>query len=316
MDKDLSDFLIHLKVQRNVSENTLTAYENDLSNFLNYLERADKSLEQIDHLFLRRYLAYLGTLNYSKTSISRKLSAIRSFLKFLVTERRVSSNYSLLVSAPKKERRLPRVLTHDDIDLLLEAPVGDNPIGLRDRAILELLYATGIRASELIGLDLKDINLTEGEIKVFGKGRRERVVYLNKPATEALTRYLEDGRPVLLKNPPPKAGLPRQRRIGLGPKQLTQEKEPALFLNKNGRRLSVRYLRILINNYVLKSGIGRKTSPHTLRHSFATHLLEGGADLRTIQELLGHVDLSTTQVYTHLDKQRLKGIYRRSHPRA
>lgn len=294
MDKDLSNFLIHLKVQRNVSENTLTAYKNDLSKFLNYLERADKSLEQIDHLFLRRYLAYLGTLNYSKTSISRKLSAIRSFFKFLATEKRVSSNYSLLVSAPKKERRLPRVLTHDNIDLLLETPVGDNPVGLRDRAILEVLYATGIRASELTGLDLRDVNLTEDEIKVFGKGRKERVVYLNRPAADALRRYLEAGRPVLLKN----------------------ENEQALFLNKNGRRLSVRYLRMLINNYVLQSGIGRKTSPHTLRHSFATHLLEGGADLRTIQELLGHVDLSTTQVYTHLDKQRLKGIYRRSHPRA
>jgi integrase/recombinase XerC len=283
-----------LRAQRNVSPNTLKAYQNDLSSFLDYLRRADKSLPEIDHLFLRRYLAYLGTLDYSKASISRKLSSVRSFFKFLQMENRITVNIPLLVSSPKKEKRLPSVLSHDDIDILLETPADDTAVGLRDRAILELLYATGMRASELMSLNLKDINLIQGEIKVFGKGSKERIVFFNRLAAEAVTRYLEHSRPVLLK----------------------KEKEPALFLNKNSRRLSIRYLRKLINTYVLKSGIGRKTSPHTLRHSFATHVLEGGADLRSIQELLGHVDLSTTQVYTHLDKDRLKGIYRRSHPRA
>lgn len=299
MDKDLSDFLTYLEAQRNVSPHTLSAYQSDIEKFLSYLGKAGhKSVRDIDHFFLRRYLAYLDTLNFSRATIARKLSALRSFFRFLEQEGRLVHNTVSFISTPKKERRLPKVLSQDEVDTLLEAPKSTTALGLRDRAILEILYATGLRASELVQIDLADIYLGRAEIRVLGKGRKERVVFLNSAALDVLDRYLKRGRPHLLAGKKGKSD------------------QVALFLSRSGQRLTVRSLQRLIDQYVVQAGIERRTSPHTIRHSFATHLLEGGADLRSVQELLGHVDLSTTQVYTHLDKERLKGIYRRSHPRA
>lgn len=298
MDKDLRHFLTYLEAQRNVSPHTLSAYRRDITKFLDYLHKAGyQSLREIDHLFLRKYLAYLDTLNFSRTTIARKLSALRSFFRFLERESGVR-NVALFISTPKKEAYLPKVLSHDEIDILLEIPERKTALGLRDRAILETLYATGLRASELVNIDLTDIDLNRAEIRVLGKRLKERIVFLNSTAVDALDSYIRMGRSFLLEN------------------RKSKPDQTALFLSKSGRRLTVRDLQRLVDHYIVQASIEKKASPHSLRHSFATHLLEGGADLRSVHELLGHVDLSTTQIYTHLDKERLKVVYKKSHPRA
>lgn len=295
----LDAFLTHLQVERNASPHTLAAYRQDILEGLDFFARilktADSALEPsaLDAKVLRRYLAHLST-RLAPSSVGRKLAAWRSFLKFLRREGYIAGNPLEGVPSPKRPKRLPRVLRYDQVEKLVEAPEVD-ALGLRDRALLETLYATGIRVSELVGLDIGDVNLTAGQVRVLGKGGKERVVPVGSYAREALELYLHYGRPALL-NP----GLPAG---------------DALFLNSRGKRLSVRGVRKRLAGYLTKLGLAGAASPHTLRHSFATHLLDGGADLRVVQELLGHVRLSTTQIYTHVSKERLKEVYRKSHPR-
>jgi integrase/recombinase XerC len=296
--EEAEDFFAHLTIERKVSSHTVRAYRRDIGQFLVYLKRADIGLKDVNHLFLRRYLAYFQTLNYSRTTINRKMASLRTFFKFLKQEGRVSENPAVLMTAPKLEKRLPRVLELSAVEELLNAPNPRSLLGKRDRAILETFYGTGIRVGELVGLDLGSLDFSSTEIKVFGKGSKERVVPINQPSIEAVKEYLSSSRQQLLK---------RSKESG---------EEEALFINSRGTRLSDGGVRRMVNKYVRRVSLGRRISPHSLRHSFATHLLEAGADLRAVQELLGHVDLSSTQIYTHLSKTRLKEIYVKAHPRA
>jgi len=266
------------------------------------LKKVD-SLEKVDRHVLRDYIAWLMEQGVVKASIARKLSAIRSFYRYLLQEELVSasplplsrkrgersSSFSL-----KLDRRLPSFLTTDEISQLLEAPDLTTPQGLRDRALLELLYASGLRVSELVKLNLEQVNLNTNEIRVWGKGSKERVVLMGEPAAEALTVYLKQGRPQLASG----------KRTG------------ALFLNRYGERLPERRVQRILEKYANRTGIGKRVHPHMLRHTFATHLLDGGADLRVVQELLGHASLASTQIYTHVSKGQAKKVYLSAHPMA
>lgn len=298
----LDSFLDHLRVEKNASPLTIEGYQQDIFQFFDFLsEQLGTSIERvnvgdINHLMIRRYLAHLTQLGLARTSIARKLAALRSFFKYLAREEIISENPLRLVSTPKLERKLPKFVYKEAMADLLTAPQLNSPQGYRDRAIMETLYAAGIRVSELVGLDLQDMNLEVGYLKVMGKGAKERVVPIGSYAIDALRQYLKHGRPQLLARGP--------------------AKNPAVFLNKAGGRLSVRSIRNILDKYVDEIALDQKVSPHTLRHSFATHLLDAGADLRTVQELLGHVKLATTQIYTHVTKERLKKVYENAHPRA
>jgi tyrosine recombinase XerC len=295
MEEDLVRYLDYLESQNRYSPNTVSAFGRDIKNFLEFLSRTGTTdLDTVDYRLLRRYLAYCDTLKLSKTTVKRRLSAIRSFLSFLCSEGRLEANAAMLVSFPKAPKNLPKVLSRDEIVRMIEEPAPTIKRSLRDRAILELLYATGMRVSELASLDIGDLNPKTKEIKVTGKGNKERIVFYTAVASQALSEYITIARAKdAAIEPPPEA----------------------LFLNSKGGRLSVRSLQYIVDAAAGRSHLGRRASPHMLRHSFATHLLEEGADLRTIQELLGHADLATTQVYTHLDKRRLKNVYRQAHPR-
>lgn len=296
MTEDLDRYLEYLVKSHRYAARTIEAFGRDIAVFLTFLKRSGaKDMKDVDHRLLRRYLAYCDTLKLKKTTIARKLSAIRSFLGFLCNEGSLEANAAMLVSFPKARKVLPRILSRDEVERLIENPDEGTKAGLRNRAVLELLYATGLRVGELASLNISNINLNAREIRVIGKGDKERLVFMNNIAARALDEYLIIARP---KN----AG--------------SKKANEAVFLNAAGGRLSTRSVQKIVDKSGLRSGLGRRVSPHTLRHSFATHLLEEGADLRTIQELLGHADLGTTQIYTHLDKTRLKSVYRQAHPRA
>lgn len=296
MTEELERYLEYLVKSHRYAPRTIEAFGRDITVFLTFLKQSGaKDMKDVDHRLLRRYLAYCDTLKLEKTTIARKLSAIRSFLRFLCNEGSLEANAAMLVSFPKARKVLPRILSRDEVERLIENPDEGTKAGLRNRAILELLYATGLRVGELASLNISNINLNAREIRVIGKGNKERLVFMNNIAARALDEYL----------------------IIAWPKDVGSKKaSEAVFLNAAGGRLSARSVQKIVDKSGLRSGLGRRVSPHTLRHSFATHLLEEGADLRTIQELLGHADLGTTQVYTHLDKTRLKSIYRQAHPRA
>lgn len=295
MNEELDRFLTHLGAQRNLSEHTIRAYQRDIELFLTHLSRLDiAELAAVDYKTIRRYASYLTTLRLAASTISRRLSAVRTFFKYLVAQGKLDANPALLVVLPKKDRTLPRVFGRDEVDRILQASDTATIKGLRDIAILELLYAAGLRVSELTGLDIADIDFGDRRIKIVGKGGKERLVFFTPPADQALRVYLRIARPKLL------AG----------------DDCPALFLGLRGRRISARSVEYLLESISRRAGLGRRASPHMMRHSFATHMLEEGADLRTIQELLGHADLSSTQVYTHLEKPRLKQVHKRTHPRA
>jgi len=300
MYRYLDAFLSYLQVERNASPHTLAAYRQDIFEGLDFFARAlrtsDVALEPsaLDRKLLRQYVAHLNR-SLKPSSVARKMAAWRSFLKFLRREGHIAHNPLEGIPTPKRPQRLPRVLRYEQVEQLVDAP-GNDALGLRDRALWETLYATGIRVSELVGLDTGDVDLAGGYIKVLGKGRKERLVPLGSCAIEALRAYLRYGRPALL-DPGRSAGN-------------------ALFLNSRGGRLSVRGVRKRLTTYLVEMGLDGAASPHTLRHSFATHLLDGGADLRVVQELLGHARLSTTQVYTHVSKERIKEVYRKTHPRS
>ncbi len=297
----IEDFLTHLRVEKSASSLTLVSYRTDLGQFFRFLSREyEVPLEQVsadllNHKTVREYLASMQESGLSRSTMARKLAALRSFVKYLCREDIIPGNPIANVSTPKQEKKLPRFLYPAEIELLMDAPDQSKPTGLRDRAILETLYAAGMRVSELVGLDRADIDWDEEQIKLTGKGNKERLAPLGSKAKAALANYVEQGRPYLL--------------------QKKEGDSEALFLNKYGTRLSGRSVRNIINKYVNNVAINQKVSPHTLRHSFATHLLNGGADLRSVQELLGHVKLSTTQIYTHLTKEKIKSIYNDSHPR-
>ncbi|WP_027718403.1 tyrosine recombinase XerC [Desulfovirgula thermocuniculi] len=293
-------FLHYLAVEKNASAHTLSGYQQDLFQGLDFfarrLEKPDYRVvpADVDRSLLRAFLAELQSRGFSRATVARKLAAWRSFLRYLAREGVLEANPAGLLSAPRGERRLPKFLYADQCRALVEAPVPDNPLGCRDRALLETLYATGIRVGELVALNLGDVDLERAAVRVYGKGARERVAFLGSFAVRALKAYLATGRPAL-------AGA------------RTNE---ALFLNRRGGRLSARGVRKVLDKYVNQLSLELKVSPHVLRHSFATHLLDRGADLRAVQELLGHARLSTTQVYTHVTREKLKEVYRCAHPRA
>jgi len=296
----LDSFIIYLRVEKNASPRTVESYQHDIWRFIDFMsaeygmpgEKLDPAA--VDHLLVRRHLGLLQRSGLKRTSIARKMASLRAFFRYLTREEILSVNPLVQVSIPKLEKRLPEVLSQDGAWALVQAPDSGNPAGLRDRAILEVLYSSGLRVSELVGLDVGDIDLSMTYVRVMGKGARERVVPLGSYAVAALTLYLAEGRPHLGKKCPTKA----------------------LFLNKYGGRLTARSIRNIIDKYVEQVSIRTKVSPHTIRHSFATHLLDGGADLRSVQELLGHVKMSTTQIYTHVSRDKLLSVYEKSHPRA
>ena len=294
----LEQYMRYLHSVKNFSLFTSAGYRNDIEQFFQYLQHLamDKHpISAIDTYLARRYLASLISQDYSRRSLARKIAALRSFGRFLCREQFLETNPFSGVRTPKLEKRLPQFLDIPEVDSLMNLPKAD-PLGLRDRAILELLYGAGIRVSELVGLEKAQVDLTGRFILVMGKGSKERIVPIGNPAVRAVKEYLEKGRPVL--------------------QQKSHSKTERLFLNKQGTPLSDRSVRRTLDQYVRRLAVKKRITPHTLRHSFATHMLDNGADLRTVQELLGHVSLKTTQVYTHVSSERLLSVYHSSHPRA
>jgi len=290
MRRFIDKFLKYLEYEKNYSPHTLRNYRSDLEELSSFL--GDKPPRSVSHLDLRSFMAELKQRGCAKRTIVRKLAAARSFFKFLYREKHVKTDPAASVFTPKLDRQLPEFLDNVKIIKLITAPALDNVPGLRDRAILEVLYSTGIRVSELVGLNTDDMDLIAGVAKVRGKGKKERMALLGGEAQRALRNYIEK--------------RPAVRR----------ESADAVFLNKRGGRLTERSVRRIVDKYVRACSIEQKISPHSIRHSFATHMLNNGADLRSVQELLGHQNLSTTQIYTHLGTQKIKEMYSKAHPRA
>ena len=293
MRQTVARFLRYLQVERNCSELTIKSYREDLEILIEYLVDVGHSLrpDAVTPLDLRRYVAALHDAGYAKTSISRRLACMRSFFKFAQREGICQSNPAKPLRNPRRERKLPHFLTGKEIGKLLLAPPAKEAMGLRDRAILETLYSAGLRVSELVGIDVEDLDLEDGLVRVRGKGKRERLAPLGSHAIKAVKRWL-------------KVREPNRKTKG------------ALFLNKFGGRLTTRSVARMLDKYLKLTGLDLRTSPHTLRHSFATHLLDRGADIRSVQELLGHKSLVTTQIYTHVSTAGLRKVYERAHPRA
>ncbi|MDZ4278617.1 MAG: site-specific tyrosine recombinase/integron integrase [Dehalococcoidia bacterium] len=262
---------------RNLSPYTLRNYATDLRHFFDYLDERNARVASVDKLLVRSYLSGLVDAGLASGSVTRKTSTLRAFYRFLRTEGILDFDPMLGVRGPKRERRLPTFLTQEQVDTLIASADGDRPNELRDRAVVELLYASGLRVSEVVLLDVAGVDLRERTLRVHGKGSRERLVMMGRPAARAVERYLADGRP-----------------------HLAQRKEVALFLNRDGGRLSQRALQLMVRRQALAAGIDRAVHPHLLRHTFATHLLDGGAELRVVQTLLGHASVNTTQIYTHV----------------
>ncbi|HEY93601.1 MAG TPA: tyrosine recombinase XerC [Dehalococcoidia bacterium] len=302
-------YIAYLEAERNFSPYTIRNYVTDLKGSKNIQglfpflqEKGIGSPEKADRFDIRDYLAYLAEQKVVKASIARKVSSIRSFYKYLEREGIITTNPMQYVSSPKLDRRLPSFLTNTEIIRLLNVPDAEDPYGRRDRAFLELLYASGLRVSELASLKLDQINLETREIRVIGKGSKERVVLMGEPAAKALQVYIYEARDLI-----PKIRLTSRT---------NKKKTKAVFINHEGFPLTERSVQEILQKYADKAGIGKKVHPHMLRHTFATHMLDGGADLRVVQELLGHADLSTTQIYTHISKSQAKKVYLSAHPMA
>jgi integrase/recombinase XerD len=298
MHERVEDFLTHIEVERGYAQNTLAAYRNDLGQFLDFLEaeRDSNRWRDIDQRDIVDFMLELREREYSPATVARKLAAVKSFFHFLVAESVVEDDPTATLDAPRVKKRLPRALSREEVVRLLAAPeaAGEGPKMLRDRAMLEVLYASGLRVSELVGLDLGDVSLDSATLRCLGKGGKERIVPIHPRAIEALRAYVEEGRVAFLKDPD----------------------EEALFLNPRGGRLTRQGLWLILKEYVALAGVEAEVTPHTLRHSFATHLLDGGAGLREVQQLLGHSNVSTTQIYTEVSGRRLRQAYDDAHPRA
>lgn len=288
----IDEFITYLRIERGLAENTIQAYSRDLVRFIKYLESRDLNPVKISRYVIREYLGHL-THDLSKRSQARNISAVKTFFRFLVSEGRMAENPARLLETPHIERKLPDILSLDEVEQLLSQPDITTPLGQRDKAMLELLYATGLRVSELVNLKLLDVNLEAGYVKALGKGSKERMVPFGEKALQALKRYFSHGRPSLLKNGHP----------------------PQLFLNFRGKPLTRQGFWKIIKNHGKMAGIRKNIKPHGLRHSFASHLLEAGADLRSVQVMLGHADITTTQIYTHVTRERLKELHGACHPR-
>ena len=293
MQEVFNKYIDYLEAERNVSPYTRRNYTNDLMEFFAFVSgNGIDTLKNVTKLTLRSYLAYLMEKRYAKSSIARKLSAVRSFYRYLMREEMLKANPAATTVSPRLDKRLPAFLTVEDAKRLVESPDLTQPQGQRDRALLELLYAAGLRVSELVNLNVDQLNLATNEIRVWGKGAKERVVLIGEPAAQALNAYIEKGRRELLGD----------------------KKNKALFVSRYGGRLPARTVQKILTKY--SRNINKKVHPHVLRHTFATHLLDGGADLKVVQELLGHADLSSTQIYTHVTQGRARKIYLAAHPLA
>jgi integrase/recombinase XerC len=299
MEDSFADFLRHLALEKNSSPHTVKSYREDLTQALDFFRvhggSGSSGAPRLTTRHLRAYLAWLHEQGYAKTTISRRMAAVRSWCRYLCREGALTTNPADGLRGPRQEKKLPHFLAEADLNRLLSAPEADAFLGVRDRAILETLYSAGLRVSELTGLNFEDLDLDSGLATVRGKGKRERLALLGSQCVTALKRWLEQ----------------RTR--------FTQERShrpEAVFLNKNGSRLTTRSVGRLLEKYLAKAGLDPRTSPHTLRHSFATHLLDRGADIRSVQELLGHRSLATTQIYTHVTTKRLRDSYDKAHPRA
>ncbi|HBR95215.1 MAG TPA: site-specific tyrosine recombinase XerD [Opitutae bacterium] len=291
----LESFLAWLELERGLSANTLSAYTRDLVQCVEFLAKEGvENWQQVESAHVAAWTASLSRADFARSSQARKLSALRMFAKHLVRENIRKDDVTELLGSPKLSRKLPDVLSWDEVERLLNAPSASTPHGLRDRAILELFYSSGLRVSELCGILLQSINLDEGYVRVYGKGSKERIAPIGSAAVEAVQNYLSGGRPHLIK---PRTGS-------------------ELFLSQQGRAISRKMIWVLVKEHARRAGIKKPIKPHLLRHSFATHLLEGGADLRVIQEMLGHADISTTQIYTSVQAQRLVDEHALYHPRA
>lgn len=298
MHDAIDGFLRYLKIERNASEFTLKSYSEDFRSLFDYLEDrcgGVSSVAQLDIATLRGYVAYLHECQYAKTTIARRLACLRSFLRYCQREGLITTNPAKALRTPRTGRKLPHFLTTEQIAQLLEAPPANNAEGLRDRALLETMYSAGLRVAELVGLNIDHWDRDANIIRVYGKGKKERIAPVGRYAAKALLRWLEARHPADNAGPDDRA---------------------AMFLNRFGTRLTTRSVGRMIEKYLKETGLDRQTSPHTLRHTFATHLLDGGADLRAVQEMLGHKSLTTTQIYTHVSTQRLRDTYENAHPHA
>ena len=294
----LKHFLIYLEVEKNFSKHTIRAYNSDILSFLLWLDTTQ--IEETNHTKLKEYLIFIQRFNYTKTTLARKIAAIRTFYRFLYREKIIDVNPANSVHAPKKNKSLPKFLSNTEIEQILNNIKIETPAGYRNRVILELLYATGMRISELSNLNFENLNLEENEITVMGKGAKERIVLVSTRAKEFLQKYINNVRFMIVED-----GQPPE-----------QTENSPVFINKTGYRLQPQSVRAAINDIVKKIELPKKVTPHVFRHSFATKLLENGADLRVVQELLGHASISNTQIYTHISTERLKEVYNKSHPRA
>lgn len=286
MNRYLDKFISYLEIEKNYSPHTILNYRIDLEEFLKFAGKT--AVTKVDYQLLRRFLAQMRSKDYRPRTLSRKLSSLRSFFRFLQREGVVEENPASLLMSPKLEKTLPKFLDETEMLKLLEAPSADTVAGRRDRAIMETLYSTGIRVSELVGLNIDHVDMISNIAKVAGKGKKERIIPIGDKALDTIRDYLGS----------------------------RKHKSNALFLNKNGTRLTDRSVRNIINKHIKAASLRQDISPHVMRHSFATHMLNRGADLRSVQELLGHVNLSTTQIYTHVTTDRLKEVYDKAHPRA
>lgn len=292
----IEDFKTYLSVEKNFSEHTLAAYASDIVSFILWLDNV--SCTNVDFNKLREYLHFIQRFDYKKTTIARKVASIRTFYKFLFRERYIDSNPALSLSAPKRPKSLPKFLTPEEVEQILNNVKIETPAGFRNRVILELLWATGMRISELSNLNFGDLNLNENEIRVFGKGAKERIVLVSDRAKGYLVQYINSARKLI------------------APEYNTNEinDDTPLFINNTGYRLQNKTVRKVINEIVEKIELPKKVTPHVFRHSFATKLIENGADLRVVQELLGHAGISNTQIYTHISMKHMKDVYEAAHP--
>jgi integrase/recombinase XerC len=298
-EKEIKSFIQHIEREKNFSENTVTSYRNDLSDFSKFLKERNLQgdlFHQIDRPLLRDFLVFLKRKRLKEVTIAHKVFVLRSFFKYLLRKRKIFSNPASFLSSPRKKKKLPTFLTISQMESLLKLPTKESFRGLRDLAILELFYSTGTRLSELANLDLSSVDFQGGVVRVLGKGKKERIIPVGKEALEALRNYLN------------------LRRFAFKGRSMMNGE--AIFLNQSGKRLSARSIGRMVKKYTAQISEDQKTSPHTLRHTFATHLLDQGADLLAVKELLGHESLSTTQTYTHVTTDRLKKIYKKAHPRA